>query len=104
MERMRRYGGFLMPRTVDAAVTILISDLSARQIEAIGYMSDELFEALCRYFAPTMQDDFRLWSGNDQLLMDCLDKVDDTSGTDPMTIIMTHMRVCLTFNKYGAHC
>ncbi len=87
-----RYGRFPIPRTVDEAVTILSSDLSTRQMEAISYMTDELFEALCRFFAPTLQNDFRLWSGNDQLLMDCLDRADDISGTDPMFIIMDHMR------------
>ena len=96
MEMIDRYGRYPLPRTVDEAVTVLISDLSTRQMEAIGYMPDDVFDALCRYFAPTIQNDFRLWSGNDQLLMNCLDSMNDKSGTDPMRIIMDHMRNSLT--------
>lgn len=92
MERMDRYGKFPIPRTVDEAVTILTSGLSARQIEAISYMSDSLIDALCHYFAPTLQDDFRLWSGNDQLLMDCMNRAEEASDPDPMFIILDHMR------------
>lgn len=87
-----RFERFTLPRTVEEAVDVLVSDLTTQQMDAMGHMSDEEFDALCRQLVPYLDHDFRLWSGNDQLLMDCLNSVPDATGTDPVRIIMDHMR------------
>lgn len=87
-----RFKKFPLPRTVDEAVDVLISDLTTQQMDAMSHMSDEAFEALCRQVAPYLDHDFHLWSGNDQLLMHCLDSVPDATGADPTRIIMDQMR------------
>jgi len=87
-----RFERFALPRTVEEAVDVLISDLTTQQMDAMGHMSEDEFDALCRQLVPYLDHDFRLWSGNDPLLMDCMDSVPDAAGTDPMRIIMEHMR------------
>ncbi len=87
-----RFQRFRLPRTVDEAVDILISDLTTQQMNTMGHMSDEAFDQLCRQLIPHLQHDFGLWRGNDRLLMDCFDKVDNHTDTDPMRIIMECMR------------
>ena len=93
IDRFRRYK---LPSTVNEAVEVLISDLTTQQMAAMGHMTDEEFDLLCRQLVPHLQHDFRLWAGNDRLLMDCFHTVDNDTGTDPMRIIMDRMRERLT--------
>lgn len=90
-----RFQRFRQPRTVDEAVDVLISDLTTQQMAAMGSLSDEAFDQLCEQLAPYLQDDFRLWSGNDELLSDCFENADSQTETDPMRIIMRRMRLRL---------
>ncbi len=95
IERFKRY---TMPRTVDQAVDILISDLSTQQMYDVSCMTDGEFDQMCTALVPYLQHDFHLWSGNDDLLMDALDSVADAVGTDPMRIIMDRLRDRLCAN------
>ena len=87
-----RFQRFKLPRTVDEAVDVLISDLTTQQMDAMGHMTDAEYDLLCRQLVPHLQHDFGLWRGNDRLLLDCFEQLDNDSGTDPMRIIMDRMR------------
>lgn len=91
-----RFKRFDLPQTVDQAVDILLSDLTTQQIFDMGRMSDDDFDRLCKKVIPYLQHDFRLWDGNDALLMDALNSVGNATGTDPMRVIMDHLRERLT--------
>jgi len=88
INRLKRYN---LPKTVDEAANLLISDLSTQQMAMMSTMKDDDFDTLCDLLLPYIQDDFRIWSGNDQLLMSCFEGGQSTS-TDPMRIIMEHVR------------
>ena len=90
---------FKLPTTVEEAVDVLISDLTTQQMSTMGLMSDEEFDLLCRQLVPHLQHDFRLWTGNDRLLLDCFETVDNDTSTDPMRIIMERMRERLSSDQ-----
>lgn len=92
IDRFRR---FTQPATVDEAVQLLISDLNPQQMAAVADLGDDEFDRLCRRLVPHLQYDFRLWNGNDALLLSCFEQVDFNTGTDPMRIIMDRMRALL---------
>lgn len=87
-----RYPKYRLPATVDEAVDILISDLTTQQMTTMGEMSDKEFDKLCNQLVPHLQHDFRLWAGNDRLLISCFEVVDNDTSTDPMRIIMEELR------------
>lgn len=95
LEMIDRFQRFRLPRTVDEAVDVLISDLTTQQMAAMGKMNDAAFDHLCEQLVPYLQDDFRLWSGNDELLSDCFENAQCQTETDPMRIILKHMRLRL---------
>lgn len=92
IDRVKR---FKQPATVDEAANILISDLNPQQMTAIADLSDDDFDRLCDELVPYLQYDFRLWNGNDALLVSCFEQVDFNTSTDPMRIIMERMRILL---------
>ncbi|MGD9210053.1 MAG: hypothetical protein PVI90_04725 [Desulfobacteraceae bacterium] len=92
IERVQR---FKLPRTLDEAAKVLISDLTPQQTALIAKMDDAQFDYLCEEVLPYLQDDFYLWRGNDQLLISCFKNVDYETSTDPMRIIMNYMRSIL---------
>ena len=89
IDRFRKYQ---LPATVEDAAEVLISDLTTQQMSAVVEMTDEEFDHLCSQLVPHLQHDFRLWAGNDRLLIDCFASVDNDTSTDPMRIIMERMR------------
>lgn len=90
ISRFQRYD---LPATVDEAVDILISDMTTQQMAAMGEMTDQEYDRLCGQLVPHLQHDFRLWAGNDRLLISCFETVDNDTSTDPMRIIMDHLRM-----------
>lgn len=62
-----------LPKTIDQAADLLISDLLTDHVEAMASLSNEEFEALYQGVAPYLIDEFRLWSGNDILLANCME-------------------------------
>lgn len=95
-EMIDRFKKFDLPRTVDQAVEILLSDLTTQQMFDMSRMTDDDFNQLCKRIVPYLQHDFRLWDGNDALLMDALNSADNATNADPMRIIMDHLRGRLT--------
>jgi hypothetical protein len=89
MDRLQR---FKQPATVDEAVEVLISDLTTQQMAALAGMNDVQFDLLCEQLVPYLQHDFRLWTGNDRLLISCFETVRYNTSTDPMRIIMDRVR------------
>jgi len=87
-----RFQRFNLPRTVNEAIEVLISDLTTQQMATMGQMTDTEFDRLCDQLVPYLQDDFRLWSGNIELLTDCFEAGAPQTETDPMRIIMLRMR------------
>jgi hypothetical protein len=83
-----RFQRFQQPKTVDEAVDVLISDLNTQQMATMAEMSDVQFDLLCEQLIPHLQHDFRLWSGNERLLISCFETVRYNTSTDPMRIIM----------------
>ena len=94
-----RFQRFRQPKTVDEAVDVLISDLTTQQMAAMADMSDVQFDLLCEQLVPHLQHDFRLWSGNELLLVSCFEAVRFDTSTDPMRIIMDRMRSRLKANN-----
>ena len=88
---IKRSKSYNLPKTVDEAANLLISDLSTQQMAMMSRLNDNDFDVLCDVLLPYIQDDFRIWSGNDRLLMSCFEGNQDTS-TDPMRIIMERVR------------
>ena len=86
-----RSPSYKLPKTVDEAANLLISDLSTQQMAMMGRINDQDFDTLCDILIPYIQDDFRIWSGNEQLLMSCFSG-DHSTSTDPMRIIMERVR------------
>ena len=90
-----RYRKFDMPVTVDEAAEVLISDLTTQQMTAMAQMNDQEFDQLCDQLVPHLQHDFRVWTGNEQLLFDCFEYAGNDTVTDPIRIIMDCMRLKL---------
>jgi len=82
------------PKTIDEAANLLISDLSTQQMAMMSRINDQDFDTLCDILLPYIQDDFRIWSGNDALLLSCFEG-DHSTSTDPMRIIMERVRQML---------
>jgi hypothetical protein len=89
IDRLQRFN---QPATVDEAVAVLVADLTTQQMTALAEMNDEQFDLLCAQLVPYLQHDFRLWTGNDRLLISCFETVGYNTSTDPMRIIMDRMR------------
>ena len=87
-----RYSRYTLPETVDEAAELLISDLTTQQMTAMAQMNDQEFNNLCNQLVPHLQHDFQLWTGNERLLYNCLDRAESETSTDPMRIIMNCMR------------
>jgi hypothetical protein len=87
-----RFPKFKLPATVDEAAEVLISDLTTQEMTTMADMSDRAFDLLYDHLAPYLQHDFRLWTGNDNLLFDCFENIGTKTSTDPMRIIMDCLR------------
>ena len=78
-----------LPQTVDEVADLLIADLPPKEMATLSHMSEKDFLRLYNSVAQYVLDEFRVWTGNDDLLESCLEKVsgsDDT--TDPAMIIL----------------
>jgi len=91
-----RKQNYVLPRTVDQAAELLISDLLLEHLQAITMLSESDFQQLCKAVAPYIIDEFQLYTGNDALLNDCFSRATSSQQTDPVTIILASMRSKLT--------
>jgi hypothetical protein len=81
--------GIELPLTVDEAVTIILNDLSLLDRTRLSAMGPEELHLIDHEVGTQIGKDFRLWSGNDILLSDCLaaaQKYDEP--TDPTLVII----------------
>jgi hypothetical protein len=66
-----------------------MSDLLTDHIEAMAGLSEEEFESLYQGVAPYLIDEFRLWSGNNDLLAACMEACQAQGvSPDPARIIL----------------
>ena len=86
-EKARR----MVPRTVDEAAELLISDLLIQHLQALSNMNEDDFDLLCHEVTPFLLDEFKLWQGNDQLLESCLKRAGDRED-DPARIILDSLK------------
>ena len=78
-----------LPQTIDQAADLLISDLLTDHVEAMASLNDAEFESLYQGVAPYLIDEFRLWSGNENLLAACIEECYATGESpDPARIIL----------------
>jgi hypothetical protein len=85
-----------IPRTVEDVVELLISDLLTNHREALTGMSENDFDTLYQAVAPYILHEFRLWTGNNELLNACLAATDaDGPETDPAMIILRRVKQAL---------
>lgn len=75
-----------MPKTVDEAAEILISDLLIQHLQTLSQMDEDDFNVLCEKVTPYLLEEFKLWEGNNQLLESCLKA--DENGNDPARVIL----------------
>jgi hypothetical protein len=78
-----------LPSTVDEVANLLISDLPPNEMATLSSMDENEFLRLYDTVAQYVLDEFRVWTGNDDLLASCLAKVSKgESATDPAMIIL----------------
>jgi len=79
-----------LPLTVNEAVDTLLADLPLLERTHLAYLSEAELDVINRIVGLQIVKDFMLWSGNDSLLRDCLDAIDDESddALDPTMVIV----------------
>jgi len=88
---------YRLPRTVDEAAALLISDLKLDHQDALSTMSNEQFNRFYESVAPFLIDEFSLWSGNEPLLDNCLSQATDAQARyDPAWVILSRVRDILS--------
>ena len=87
---------FDLPETVEEAVDLLVSDLLADHLETFSGLNDTQFDRLYARVSPYILSEFRLWSGNDRLLNDCISQIQDLDANyDPAHLILLKTKVRL---------
>ena len=79
-----------IPRTVEEAAQLLLSDLLIQHLHTLSQLSKGEFEELCDHVTPYLIEEFRLWQGNVALLNSCLNH--DDGEDDPARIILYRVR------------
>jgi len=82
-----------LPLTADEAVDTLLADLSLLERNHLAYLSEDELGLINRMVGHQIVKDFRLWSGNESLLRDCLDAIadEDDDELDPTMVIVRAM-------------
>lgn len=83
-----------MPKSVDEAAELLLSDLLLQHLQSLSKMSEQDFDQLCDKIAPYLIEEFRIWQGNDSLLESCFTQNDD-GNADPTRIILNRVKKLL---------
>ncbi|MDA8139828.1 MAG: hypothetical protein M0036_14350 [Desulfobacteraceae bacterium] len=88
------------PRTVNEAAELLLSDLLIQHLNTLSQMNDQEFELLCDHVTPFLNDEFKIWQGNNDLLESCYRSTKENS-VDPARVILNRVKEMLTnFNGY----
>ena len=78
-----------LPRTVDEVADLLIADLPPKEMVTLSSMDENDFLRLYDSVAQYVLDEFKVWTGNEDLLESCLSLVAaDEKETDPAMIIL----------------
>ncbi len=83
-----------MPRSVEEAAELLLSDLLTQHLHALSSMDGQDFDLLCEKVTPFLLEEFKIWQGNDALLDSCFSQT-DIDEDDPTRIIMNHVKKIL---------
>ena len=84
---------YRVPKTVDEAADLLISDLPASHRDTLAEMSEEDFDQMYALVAGFILEEFDIWTGNDKLLTSCFASENNTENlTDPALIILKRVR------------
>jgi len=87
-EKKKRY---TIPKTLDQAADLLISDLPPDYRELFSKMDDADFDLLYETVGGFILDDFKLWLGNEDLLRSCY-RGGGKNNDDPAKIILNRVR------------
>jgi hypothetical protein len=82
--------GIELPLTLDEAVTVIINDLTLLDRTRFSSMSSEELHLIDRQVGSQIAKDFRLWSGNDILLSDCLAAAQQHDDRLDPTLVIIH--------------
>lgn len=79
-----------LPLTIDEAVDMLLADLPLADRSRLASLEAEGLEALNRMVGAQIASDFRLWSGNHELLHACLEAALEKGedAADPTLVIV----------------
>ena len=78
-----------LPRTVDEVADLLIADLPPKEMVTLSSMTENDFLRLYDSVAQYVLDEFKIWTGNEDLLESCMARVSDVGeDTDPAMIIL----------------
>ena len=92
--------GQRVPYTVNEAAEYILSDLLTQHLQVLSNMTDEEFEALCTKVTPYLNEEFRIWEGNDALIESCWQH-SLNSCDDPARIILNRVKQLLqNFSGY----
>ncbi|MGD9007186.1 MAG: hypothetical protein PVG41_04655 [Desulfobacteraceae bacterium] len=85
---------YRLPRSVDEAAELLLSDLLLQHLQTFVQMSEDDYDLLCDKLAPYLLDEFRIWQGNNDLLDSCYHYCEDDT-VDPTRIILNRIKKML---------
>ncbi len=92
---------YQLPTSVDEAAEVLIADLLTCHLDTLTTINEKEFDQLYEAITPYMLDDFKIWSGNNQLLSSCLVEAgQDLDVFDPTRIIIQKIKSKL-MDTYG---
>ena len=78
-----------LPKTVDEVADLLISDLPPREMATLSLMTENDFVNLYDSVAQYVLEEFKVWTGNVELLDSCMDQVpEDHPTTEPAMVIL----------------
>lgn len=88
-----------LPRTVDEVADLLIADLPPKEMVTLSSMDEGAFLRLYDSVAQYVLDEFKIWTGNDDLLESCLANLHtEDKASDPALVILR--RVWQKLNDY----
>lgn len=78
-----------LPRTVDEVADLLIADLPPKEMVTLSNMDEGDFLRLYDSVAQYVLDEFKIWTGNDDLLESCFANFSGgDEATDPAMVIL----------------
>ena len=83
----------ILPSTIAEAVDILLDDLPLLDRSRLACLSQEELDLINRVVGLQIARDFKLWSGNDDLLHDCMEVIEQQGDkdADPTMVIIRAM-------------